>query len=378
MSTARTPRILLMSNHIDGLGGVERVAHGLASGLAGRGYDVALRGIRPTAGPSADMTMTGYTTGFMSDRPERSEGERPHPLLVRRAMRKEAVDALRHTLDEYRGQLVICMQVFTMEHIVEAGLDDVIAAGTRIIGQYHWSYQGARSNTDFDRLSRTYRRIDKFLLLTDADAEAFRRHNFNNTGAMPNPLWIDPTVTDQRPREKRVVALSRYDEVKQLDHALRAWAQVAGDFPDWRFELYGDGPLKDELQALIDSLGIAGSARLMGPTDDVEGLLRTSRLSVLSSLFEGLPMVLAESLACGVPAVAYDCAPGVSEIVTHRQDGLLVHQNHVAGLAAGLRELMGDEEGTARMGEAGRLSARRYARDHIMDRWEDLIARVMR
>jgi glycosyltransferase involved in cell wall biosynthesis len=366
-----------MSNHVDGLGGVERVAHGLAAGLSQRGYDVALRGIRPTSGPSADMTLSGYSTGFMSPRAERPEGERPHPVLVRRAMRKEAVDNLRSTLDRYRGEVVVCMQVYTMEHLAEIGIDEILSSGTRIIGQYHWSYQGARSNTDFGRLSRTYRKIDKFLLLTESDAVAFQRQNFNNTGWMPNPLWMSPGA-GSRPRERRLVALSRYDEVKQLDHALRAWAQVAGEFPDWRFELYGDGPQRSELQALIDRLGVAESAKLMGPTDDVEGLLRTSRLSVLSSLFEGLPMVLAESLACGVPAVAYDCAPGVSEIVTDGLDGLLVKQNHLSGLAAALRELMGDDAKVERMSEAGRRSAERYSLDSVMDRWEDLLARVMR
>ncbi|NNM46396.1 glycosyltransferase [Knoellia koreensis] len=372
------PPVLILANHIDGLGGVERVAHGLAAGLSGRGYDVALRGIRPTSGPSAQMTMTGYTTGFMSDRTERPEGERPHPAVVRRAMRREALDNLRTTLADYRDGVVICMQVYSMEHLVELGLDDLLDSGTRIIGQYHWSYQGARSNTDFDRLSRTYRRIDKFLLLTQADADNFTRHNFNNAGAMPNPLWLKAQAAEDIPRSKRLVALSRYDAVKQLDHALRAWARVAPDFPDWSFELYGDGPMRAELAALIDDLGISDSARLMGPTNDVEGVLRSSRLSVLSSQFEGLPMVLAESLACGVPAVAYDCAPGVSEIITDGVDGFVVPQNHIPGLASALRTLMADEELTARMGAAGHVSARRYDREHVMDRWEDLIARVQR
>lgn len=371
------PPILILANHIDGLGGVERVAHGLASGLSERGYDVALRGIRPTAGPSATMTRSGYSTGFMSDRREQPEGQRAHPPLVRRAMRKEAIDNLRRTVARYHGGIIVCMQVYSMEHLAEIGLDELIADDVRIIGQYHWSYEGARSNTDFDRLSKTYRRIDKFLLLTEADAEAFRRHNFNNTGAMPNPLWMD-AAEPPTDRPKRVVALSRYDEVKQLDHALRAWALVCGDFPDWRFELYGEGPERRGLQALIDQLGIGSSARLMGSTDDVQGVLLGSRLSVLSSLFEGLPMVLAESLACGVPAVAYNCAPGVAEIVTDGVDGRLVLQNHVAGLAAGLRELMGDEELVSRMAAAGIRSAGRYARDGVIDRWEDLIRRTLR
>lgn len=371
------PPVLILCNHVDGLGGVERVAHGLAAGLAQRGYDVALRGIRPTSGPSAEMTLSGYSTGFLSDRAERPEGDTPHPAPIRRAMRQEAVDNLRKTVANYRGGIVVCMQVYAMEHLADVGMDDLITGDIRIIGQYHWSYEGARSNTDFSRLSRTYRRIDKFLLLTEADAEAFRRHNFNNTGSMPNPLWMRAQEPG-RPRQQRVVALSRYDEVKQLDHALRAWAEVSAEFPDWRLELYGDGPQRDELQALIERLGIAGSAALMGPTDDVEGVLLGSRLSVLSSLFEGLPMVLAESLACGVPAVAYNCAPGVAEIVTNGVDGRLVPPNRISDLATALRDVMGDDALIDRMGAAGRRSVARYSLDHVMDRWEDLIARTLR
>lgn len=371
------PPVLILCNHIDGLGGVERVAHGLAAGLAQRGYDVALRGIRPTAGPSAEMAMSGYTTGFLSDRRERPPGENPHPVLVRRAMRKEAVDNLRETLTHYRGGVVVCMQVYSMEHLVEVGIENLIADDIRVIGQYHWSYEGARSNSDFDRLSRTYRRIDKFLLLTEADAEAFRRQNFNNTGWMPNPLWMTPSVPTT-PREKRVVAMSRFDEVKQLDHALKAWSQVAADFPDWRLELYGEGPRRSQLEGLIESLGISESAMIMGTTDDVEGVLLGSRLSVLSSLFEGLPMVLAESLACGVPAVAYNCAPGVAEIIRDGVDGRLVRQNNVSGLAAALRDLMTDDALRDRMSAAGRESAARYSLGRVMDRWEDLIARTLR
>ena len=371
------PPILILANHIDGLGGVERVAHGLSAGLAARGYDVALRGIRPTAGPSASMRMSGYSAEFLSHRRERSEDEPPHPAVTRRAMRKEAVSRLRETLKDYRDGIVICMQVYAMEHLAEVGIESIMKSGTRIIGQYHWSYAGARSNTDFARISRTYRQIDKFLLLTQTDATAFRRHNFNNTGAMPNPLWLAPAHPPPT-RDTRVVTLSRYDEVKQLDHALRAWAQVVRDFPDWRLELYGDGPMRAELQTLIESLGIGDSATLMGATDDVQGVLLNSRLSVLSSLFEGLPMVLAESLACGVPAVAYDCAPGVAEIVTDGVDGKVVSVNSVRGLATALRELMSDEELVEAMSVRGQLSAQRYDPEHVIDQWEDLLRRVAR
>ena len=371
------PRILIMANHIDGLGGAERVSHGVAAGLAARGYDVALRGIRPTAEHAMPMTDPSYTTGFMSPVAEKPPGEKPWPWVTRRAMRAEAVDTLRTTLAEYRDDLLICMQVFVAEHVAEVGFDDVISSGPRMIGMYHSSYEAAHTTKDFDRIGRVYRRIDKFLLLTPQDADAFCRHNFNNTGWMPNPLSFFPASVDTA-REKRLVAVARYDELKQLDHALTAWSRVSPDFPDWRFELYGEGPDRARLQGVIDELGIGDSARLMGVTDDVQGVLLGSRLSVLCSRYEGLPMTLAESMACGVPAVTYDCSPGVRAIVTDGETGSVVAQNHVSGLASALRDLMGDDERRERMARAARESASRFSVDRVMDRWEDLIARTMR
>jgi glycosyltransferase involved in cell wall biosynthesis len=366
-----------MANHIDGLGGAERVAHGLAAGLAGRGYDVALRGIRPTAEHRMAMDGTSYSTGFMSQRAERPPHEKPHAAPIRKAMRQEALTQLERTLADYRDGIFICMQVFVMEHVAQVGLDAVINAGTVTVGQYHSSYEAAHTTSDFDRISKVYRKIDKFLLLTPEDAEAFRRHNFNNTGWMPNPLSMYPDSIET-PREKRLVAIARYDEVKQLDHALRAWSQVTREFPDWKFELYGEGPARSMLQETIDSLGIGASTRLRGVTDDVEGVLLGSSLSVLCSRFEGLPMVLAESMACGVPAVTYDCSPGVRAIVTDGETGRIVSHNHVSGLASALRELMSDDPRREAMGRAARASAARFSVDTVMDRWEDTFSRLLR
>jgi glycosyltransferase involved in cell wall biosynthesis len=371
------PPVLVMANHIDGLGGAERVAHILAAGLADRGYEVALRGIRPTAEHRMAMDDARYSTAFMSRRAERPASEKPWPVTVRRAMHREAVRNLEQTLTEYRTGVFICMQVFVMEHVAEIGIDRVIDAGTRTIGQYHSSYEAAHTTSDFGRISKVYRKIDKFLLLTPEDAEAFVRHNFNNTGWIPNPLSMYPARINA-PREKRLVAVARYDEIKQLDHALRAWSAVSPDFPDWKFELYGEGPARTMLQETIDGLGIGRSTRLMGVTDDVEALLLRSSLSVLCSRFEGLPMTLAESLACGVPAVTYDCSPGVRAIVTDGETGRIVSPNHVDGLAAALRELMADEPRRRAMGAAARDSAKRFAVDTVMDRWEETISRLIR
>lgn len=369
--------VLVMANHIDGLGGAERVANVLAGGLADRGYEVALRGIRPAAEHSLGLGDPRFSTGFVSDRPERPDGANPWPKEVRADMRAEAVRNLGHLLEEYREGLFICTQLFVMEHLATLGIEKQLNAGTRIIGQYHSSYAMARSTRDYDRLSRVYRQIDKFLLLTEADARAFRERNFNNTGHLPNPLSMEPGRVDG-PRENLVVVIARYDRNKQLDHALRAWSAVAARFPDWRLELYGDGSERDFLAQTIDELGIADSASLMGITDDVETLLLRAKLSVLCSKLEGLPMVLAESMSCGVPAVTYDSSPGVREIVTDGVNGLVVPVDRVAGLADAMARLMSDEDERQEFAVEARRGAGRFSNAQVFDEWDDLIARTLR
>jgi glycosyltransferase involved in cell wall biosynthesis len=83
-------------------------------------------------------------------------------------------------------------------------------------------------------------------------------------------------------------------------------------------------------------------------------------------------------MACGVPCVAFDCAPGVREIVTDGVDGIVVPPRNVEALAAGLDRLMGDADLRARYGSAARTSVRRFAPDAVLRQWEDMFAHVQR
>lgn len=382
------PPILIMSNHIDGIGGVERVVQMVANGLTERGYDVALYGLTPVEGPSLPLDGVKCEHGFMSERTNVSTTRRRFvPELLdrnyqrlseqRKAVRSEVVENLSTTLERFRDGVFICSQLFVMEHVHELGIEDVMRSGVRLIGQYHNSFDMAMAGSEYRRAWRVYRDLDRFLLLTKRDQELFRKRGFNNTETMANPLSFYPESVPED-REKLVVALARYDNQKSLDHALRAWAQIAPRHPGWRFELYGTGPLEGQLQELIASLGIDNSARLMGSTSEPQAVLNRAAVHVLSSQHEGLPMVLGEAMACGVPSVAYNCAPGISEMVTHESDGIIVPRGAIGSLAEGLSRLMGDEALRRSMSRAGRESARRQDSGKILDQWEDLIEGTMR
>lgn len=87
--------------------------------------------------------------------------------------------------------------------------------------------------------------------------------------------------------------------------------------------MYGTGEDEAELRTLCTALGLDGSVDWRGRTDDVPGALADSSVFVQSSRGEGFPLALLEAMASGVPCAAFDCAPGVREIIRDGEDGLL-------------------------------------------------------
>jgi glycosyltransferase involved in cell wall biosynthesis len=116
----------------------------------------------------------------------------------------------------------------------------------------------------------------------------------------------------------------------------------------------------------------------MGPTDDVQSALLNSSVFALSSDFEGLPVVLCEAMACGVPCVSFDCGPGIAEIIRQEEDGLIVTAGEIDALAAGIMRLIEDEPLRRAMGKRARENIRRFSVAEITRRWDAVFAMVER
>lgn len=143
--------------------------------------------------------------------------------------------------------------------------------------------------------------------------------------------------------------------VGHKDHAtlLDAMAEVRKHSPDARLLILGEGPLRSDLEALIQRLGLTQLVQLLGHRDDAPAVLRAADIYVSSSWSEGLGTSVLEGLACGIPVVAAE-AGGIPEIVLDGETGWLVPNRNAGALAAAIVECLEHPEEGRRRAAAGR------------------------
>ena len=169
-----------------------------------------------------------------------------------------------------------------------------------------------------------------------------------------------------------VVAAGRLHEQKGFDLLIDAYTPLAEEFPEWQLHIYGEGPLEKRLRQRIDDRGVGDAIRLMGVTDQFEEVLGAASIYVMSSRFEGLPMVLLESLSKGIPPVSFDCPQGPRQLIRDGENGLLVPAEDVDNMTNALRELMADPATRRRLGNAALDSAHAYTLHNVMRQWIQL------
>ncbi|HEU4388702.1 MAG TPA: glycosyltransferase family 4 protein [Blastocatellia bacterium] len=195
---------------------------------------------------------------------------------------------------------------------------------------------------------------------------------------IPNPVIAPESgaVRAERPGQRVLITLGRLSYEKGFDLLLRAFEKVARIHPSWTLEIWGEGPLRDQLALLIERLGLMGRASLRGLTARPYDVLRRADIFAMSSRIEGFPVALCEAMACGLPVVCCDCSPGVRAIVRDGVDGVLIPAEDVAGLAAALDGLMRDEQTRSRLGDRAQEVVDRFGIERVMVGWKKMFTHL--
>lgn len=223
---------------------------------------------------------------------------------------------------------------------------------------------------------RMVRKFDQFVVLSQEDKGYW--------GKMPN-LCVIPNAalrmsdTYAEGDKKRVIAVGRLDYQKGFDRLIEAWRIVQQNkaYADWQLDIFGQGEWKEMLQARIDNYGLKDSVKLNNPTKEIGKEYTNSSILVMSSNYEGFPMVMIEAMACGLPAVSFDFKCGPKDIIRHGENGLLVKNGDIQGLAEAMMKLMEDEELRRKMSMEARKITEIYSEEVVMKQWLSLFEGLM-
>jgi len=209
---------------------------------------------------------------------------------------------------------------------------------------------------------RTVKRFDRFVVLTHEDAALWG--NLPNMQVIMNPR----TFKCDNPSDctaHQVIAAGRYTHQKGFDLLLQAWNMI--DTTGWTLRLAGEGELPDaEIPANV----------ITGPSNHMPEELHNSSIYALSSRYEGLPMVLLEAQASGLPAVCFTCKCGPKDIITDGKDGLLIPEGDVRAFADGLDKLMRNDPLRKAMGASAYCNSDNYDIEPIMVQWKELFEKL--
>ena len=373
-------------------GGTVRTTLSMAAALAERGHDVEVASVLQRSGnrPSRCPLQSGWchspASGLASPIParpatrcagprvalRRTHSELAHPRDTRWADRTLGHDrALQRYLRAQDDCVVIATRLTLNLALSTLRTDRQVA-----IGQEHNTltpHLDLRAD-----LPTSYPALDALAVLTEVDAAAYRSLLGDGCPVVvvPNAL-PHGTVLRRSPLGAPVaVAAGALTRRKGFDLLIDAWRTVAEACPHWRLRIYGTGEERAALQSRIERAGLTGVVSLEGFDRDMAARFDEASLFVLPSRREGMPMVVIEAMAAGLPVVAVDCPTGPAQQLDGGRSGVLVPVGDSAALAEGILRVVTDPAEQRRLADAAWQRVRDFDVAATAARWESLFAEL--
>lgn len=240
----------------------------------------------------------------------------------------------------------------------------------KIIGGEHGQYYyDSRARRGIKRI--VYKNLDALVMLTERDKAIYEKY-LDNVVVIPNPLVIE-TNNRCECKGKKIISVGRLSKEKSLNYLVEAFALCLKKHPSWQLEIVGDGPEKENLKALAKVLRIEDNIMFTGFTDKVEEKYGEAAFIVLTSQSECFPMVLLEAKLYGLPAVSFDTRTGPREIIEDGIDGLLVKQNDICDLSEKMSLLIENMDLREKMSINAFNNREKYNIENIVMKWKQLL-----
>lgn len=216
-------------------------------------------------------------------------------------------------------------------------------------------------------------------LTPETEADLKKIYHTQRVTNIPNP--VDPCLlkpVNYDVNSKRIISVGRLSKQKNFSKLVEVVALVKIKHPDWHFDLYGDGELRDELSKLIADNHLENTLVLKGNVNNVYELYGQYAFLVMTSLYEGFPMVLLEAMANGLPLVSFDIKTGPNLLINNDENGYLIEAFDTAAMAQKICYLIENDEIREKMSMSSIARISEFDIDNIRTKWLTLFEELLR
>lgn len=179
-------------------------------------------------------------------------------------------------------------------------------------------------------------------------------------------------------RERTIVTVGRLDTNKNQALLLKAFAQIATEYPDYQIILYGKGDQEEQLRRLAADLGVTERVTFAGSVPDVAERIKKAGVFVLTSDTEGMPNALIEAMVLGLPVIATNCpCGGPKDLIEDGVNGLLTPVGDVDKMKENLQLVLNDLQNASHMGKMARESTVIYREEIVYQEWMTYLEKIV-
>ena len=353
---------IITVGYLHGSGGAEKQIILLSNQLAQRGHEVTL------------CVLNEYNS--------------PYPI-------SEKVNIVDLTDEEGTGRLRILRRYRAFKKTVEKCKPDVIVnynlqsayfclgISKKARGKVVYSERGDPYDNEYSGLlgrvrDFTVARMDGLVFQSEGARDFFsvavRKKSIiiHNSVNVPQDKYPIPNV-----REKRIVNVGRLHPQKNQHLLIDAFSQIAGTFPQYTIDIYGDGELHDELQQHINKCALNDRIKIHPSRKDIWDCIHKASLFVLTSDYEGMPNALMEAMALGLPCISTDCRPGgARSLIEDGVNGYIVPVKSATELALKMSKCLSHKDISERIAANARQIVLTHNDKILFDKWNKYLLRV--
>lgn len=277
-----------------------------------------------------------------------------------------AIKEIKHFIKENRIDWIINVDIGMCIYGIPAGW----RTKARVITWEHANFYNNWNSKIFPYIRRFAAKCsDVLVVLTEQDKKNYQTHIKAKT-----PIYVIPNPSKKHHFEYNsdsniIISAGLLVPIKGFDQAIQIASRVLPSHPAWKWMIYGEGEERENLEKLVNELGINKQVVLPGNTNNMAAKYQEAAMYAMTSEMEGLPMVLLEAKSWGLPIVSFDVMTGPSDIIRDKINGYLIEQGNVEAFAEKVENLIESKNLREEFSRNSQLDMERFSIEVILKKW---------